>query len=306
MFLFLLRRSVGLILVLWAVITLTFVLIHLAPGGPFDRERKIPPAIEKKLHEKYHLDESLFAQYTRYLKSIVFHGDLGISFRYRDRSVNEIIAQTLPVSGLLGSLAFCIATFGGVGLGTAAAVRPRSWTDFSAMLLALLAISIPAFITGPLAVLIIGLKLKWLPVGGWDTWCSVILPSILLAAPFVAYIARLMRSSLLETLDQDFIRTARAKGLSEMRVVYSHALKVAILPVVSFLGPLAANLLTGSLVIESVFNIPGMGGFFVNSVLNKDWSLLSGVVIVYCVLLVVMNFLVDVTYHLLDPRVQTL
>lgn len=291
-------------LVLWVVITLTFFLMHLAPGGPFDRERKLSPVVEQKLQEKYHLDQPLFSQYTRYLGNIILHGDLGVSFRYRDRSVNEIIKQTLPISATLGALSFLVAAILGVWLGTIAATHHRGLMDHTAMLLALLAISVPTFVTGPLAVLIFGIWLKWFPVGGWGDLKAMILPVLLLAAPYVAYVARLMRSSLLETLDQDFVRTARSKGLSERVVVYHHAMKVAILPVMSFLAPLAANLLTGSLIVESVFNIPGMGGFFVNSVLNKDWSLLGGVVIVYCSLLVGMNFLLDLFYQWLDPRVQ--
>ena len=328
---FLLRRFAALVLVLFCVVTITFCMIRLAPGSPFDRDRKIAPAIERELRLKYHLEGpagraagqalgarlglgaagqgslgdagSFLQQYVDYLRDLL-HGDLRLSIQYRNRSVNEILAQTLPVSLLLGSLAFLVACTAGVWLGTFAAVRHNGPFDAGAMFAALLAISVPTFVTGPLCVLVFALELGVLPVGGWGSAASVVMPALVLAAPYVAYIARLMRSSMLEVLGQDFVRTARAKGLPERTVVYKHALKVGILPVVSFLGPLAANLLTGSVVVESVFNLPGMGGFFVNSVLNRDGFLLGGVVIVYCVLLVVLNLVVDVAYTLLDRRVQ--
>jgi len=303
MFAFLLRRLASLLFVLFCVVSLTFFLIRLAPGGPFDRERKIPPAIEKQLLAKYKLDGPVHRQYFDYLGDLL-HGDLRLSTKYRNWTVNELIAQTLPVSALLGALSFCIAGFAGVWLGSWAAVRRNTPGDTLAMFGALIAISIPTFVIGPLLILIFALKLHWLPVGGWGSWPAVILPAITLAGPYVAYIARLMRSSMLETLGQDFVRTARAKGLSNSKVIYKHALKVAILPVVSFLGPLAANLLTGSIVVETIFNIPGAGGFFVNSIQNRDGFLLGGVVIVYCTLLVVMNLIVDVAYGWLDRRIK--
>jgi oligopeptide transport system permease protein len=287
--------------VLFCVVSLTFFLIRLAPGGPFDRERKIPPQIEKQLLAKYKLDGPVSGQYFDYLKDLL-HGDLRLSTKYRNRTVNELLAQTLPVTATLA--AFLIATVAGVWIGCWAAARHHSTADATAMLGALLAISVPAFVTGPLLILIFALKLQWLPVGGWGSWPSIILPSLTLAGAYIAYIARLMRSSMIEVLGQDFIRTARAKGLTESRVVYKHAIKVAILPVVSFLGPLAANLLTGSIVIETIFNIPGAGGFFVNSIQNRDGFLLGGVVIVYCTLLVVMNLCVDVAYTFLDRRIK--
>jgi oligopeptide transport system permease protein len=234
----------------------------------------------------------------------LLHGDLRLSTKYRNRSVNELLAQSLPVSGALGAIAFLIATGGGIWVGAFAAVRHDRPADTVAMLGALLAISIPTFVIGPLLILIFALKLNWLPVGGWSGVSYMILPAITLASPYVAYIARLMRTSMLEVLGQDFIRTARAKGLAEGRLVFKHALKVAILPVVSFLGPLAANLLTGSIVVESIFNIPGAGAFFVNSIQNRDGFLLGGVVIVYCALLVFLNLLVDLMYMGLDRRIR--
>ena len=300
---FIAKRTVGLVVILFCVVTITFFLVHLMPGGPFDRERKLPEHIEKQLLAKYKLDGPIFEQYAGYLSDLL-HGDLRLSTKYRSRSVNEILADSLPVSGLLGGIAFCVATIGGVFLGSLAAANQQTWIDRTAMLSALFAVSLPSFVIGPVLVLVFAIDWPVLPVGGWGTLRSLILPSITLAAPYSAYIARLTRSSMLEVLTQDYIRTARAKGLSNSSVLYKHALRVAILPVVSFLGPLAANLLTGSIVVESIFSIPGTGGFFVNSVLNRDGFLLAGVVIVYCSLLVVFNLVVDLLYGLLDHRIS--
>lgn len=299
----LVRRLASMAGVLFCVLSLTFLLLRLAPGGPFARERKLPPAIEQQLMAKYHLDGSLWKQYTEYLNDVL-HGDLRISTKYRDRSVRDLLAQSLPLSAMLGSTAFLLAASAGIWLGCLAAIRHGSLTDFYAMLLALALISIPTFITGPLLVLLFSLKLGWLPVGGWHSSFSLVLPAITLAGPAIASVARLTRTSLLETLQSHFLRTARAKGLSETRVLYSHALKTALLPVVSYLGPLAANLLTGSIVVETIFNLPGTGSFFVNAILNRDVFLLGGVVLVYCVLLVGMNLLVDLAYSWLDPRIR--
>ncbi|HYR57560.1 MAG TPA: ABC transporter permease [Chthoniobacteraceae bacterium] len=310
---FFLRRTISLFVVLLCVVTLTFFLVRMAPGGPFSRERKLPPAIEKQLLARFNLDGSLWEQFTVYLGvrknsaghfSGLLQGDLQPSTKYRDRSVNELIADSLPISATLGALAFLVATLGGVWLGTLAAVRHHTWIDTGAMLAALALISIPAFVTGPVLVLFFALKLRALPVGGWSSWSSLILPAVTLAGPYVAYIARLMRSSMLEVLSQDFIRTARAKGLATSHVIYRHALKVAVLPVVSFLGPLAANLLTGSIVVEMIFQIPGAGGFFINSIQNRDVFLLLGITIVYCALLVLLNLFVDVAYTWLDRRIK--
>jgi oligopeptide transport system permease protein len=299
---FIAKRMLGLVAILFCVVSITFFLIRLMPGGPFDRERKLPEHIEQALLARYKLDGPILNQYFGYLGDLL-HGDLRLSTKYRDRSVNEILADALPVSAALGGIAFVLATVGGVFLGAMAASHQHSWIDRSAMLGALLAISLPSFVIGPLLILIFAIYTQLLPVGGWGTLRSLILPSITLAAPYAAYIARLTRASMLEALTQDFVRTARAKGLPESQVIYKHALKVAILPVVSFLGPLAANLLTGSIVVENIFSIPGAGGFFVNSVLNRDGFLLGGIVIVYCVLLVGFNLIVDILYGWLDRRI---
>ena len=300
---FIAKRLIGLVIILFCVVTITFFLVRLMPGGPFDRERKLPEHIEKQLLAKYKLDGPLPEQYLNYLGDLL-HGDLRLSTKYRSRSVNEILADSLPVSGLLGGIAFCVATVGGVFLGSLAAAKQQTWIDRTAMFGALFAVSLPSFVIGPILVLIFAIYWPVLPVGGWGSLQSLILPSITLAAPYTAYIARLTRSSMLEVLTQDYIRTARAKGLSNTVVIYKHGLRVAILPVVSFLGPLAANLLTGSIVVESIFSIPGTGGFFVNSVLNRDGFLLAGVVIVYCSLLVLFNLAVDLLYGVLDHRIS--
>lgn len=301
------------LLVLFCVVTITFFLMRLAPGGPFDRDRKIAPAIEKQLLARFNLGGTLWEQYTTYLGvrknaagkySGLLQGDLQLSTKYRSRSVMELLSQTLPVTAELGLVAFIVAATLGVWLGCWAAVRHHTAVDTAAMMSALFAISIPTFVTGPLLILIFCLKLGWLPVGGWGGFRHLILPAITLAGPYVAYIARIMRTSMLEVLGQDFIRTARAKGLPESRIVYKHAVKIAILPVVSYLGPLAANLLTGSMVVEFIFNIPGAGGFFVNSIQNRDGFLLCGVVIIYCALLVALNLVVDVAYSCLDRRIK--
>jgi oligopeptide transport system permease protein len=309
---FILRRFFSMFVVLFCVITITFVLMHFAPGGPFTKERQIPPAILKQIMARYNLDGPLWEQFTTYLGVRknnqgqyrgLLQGDLQVSTKYRDRSVRDLLAQTLPISATLGLAAFLLASLGGIWLGSIAAVRQHQPTDTAAMLGALFLISVPAFVTGPVLILLLAIKVPIFPVGGWNNWASLILPAITLAGPYIAYTARLMRTSMLEVLHQDFVRTARAKGLADGSVVYRHALKVAILPVVSFLGPLAANLLTGSIVVETVFNIPGAGPFFINSILGKDYFLAQGVIIVYCVLLVLLNLLVDIAYTWLDRRI---
>lgn len=299
-----LRRLASLPVVLICVVTITFFLMRLSPGGPFDSERKLPPAIKRQLLAKYKLDGPILTQYTGYLKDLL-HGDLRLSTKYRNRSVNEILAQTLPVTLTLGATALLIAIMSGICLGAFAAARPGTLAEGGALALMLLAISLPSFVLGPLLILIFSIRLAWFPVGGWGTPAQLLLPALTLALPYAAVIARLLHDSLRETLAEDFVRTARAKGLAERVVVYRHALRVAILPVVSYLGPLAANLLTGSIVVETIFHIPGAGGFFVNSILNRDGFLLGGVVIVYCLLLILFNLLVDLSYRLLDRRIQS-
>jgi ABC-type dipeptide/oligopeptide/nickel transport system permease component len=300
---YLIRRLLASAGVLFCVISCTFVLLRLSPGGPFTRERKLPPAIEQQLLARYNLDGSLWKQYTAYMGDLL-HGDLRLSTKFRDRSVNELLAQSMPVSATLGGCALLLATGAGIGLGGLAAFRRGTLTDSASMTGALLLLSVPTFVIGPLLVLVFCIGLRLLPVGGWNSPASLILPSLTLAGPAAAAIARLTRTSLLDVLSSPFIRTARAKGLHELRVVLVHGLKTALLPIVSYLGPLAANLLTGSIVVESVFNLPGMGSFFVNAIINRDVFLLGGVVLVYCTLLVSLNLLADIAYSWIDPRIR--
>lgn len=300
---FLLRRALSSVIVIFCVISITFVLARITKGGPFDKEKEPPPHIKEALLTRYKLNGTLWEQYTAYVGSLVKF-DLGLSTRYRDWRVSELLRQKMPNSFTLGSLAFVIASFGGVFLGTLAAMKKDTWTDRSAMFGALLAISIPSFISGPFLIAVFALWLGWLPVGGWGTTRQMILPAICLAAPYVAYVARLMRNSLLDVMKSDFLRTAKAKGMPMGQAVVKHAVKVAILPVITFLGPLAAHLLTGSMIVESVFNISGAGMIFVNSIQNRDVFLLGGAVIVYCALLILFNLLVDVIYTLLDKRIR--
>jgi oligopeptide transport system permease protein len=300
---FILRRVLVALPVLFIVATLSFLLMRLAPGSPFTKERAIPAAILRQLEAHYNLNGSLPQQYGGYLRDLA-HGNLGLSTQYRNRTVNEIIGQTLPVSLTVGAAAFAVALGVGIWVGTYAAVRHNRWGDRAAMTGALLGISLPVFVIAPLAVLLFGIGLRWVPVAGWGSPRQLILPALCLGLPFAAAVARLMRASLLEVLGQDFIRTARAKGQTERKIVYRHALRVALLPVVSYAGPLAANLLTGSIVIETIFALPGIGPFFVNSVLNKDVFMVGGVVLLYSTLLIAFNIVVDVLYAVLDRRVR--
>jgi len=297
------RRLLQAIPVLFIVVSLTFFLVRAAPGNPFTTEKKIPAEIMEQLQKEYDLKGSILHQYGQYLWKVA-HGNLSISTQYRNRTVNEIIGQTLPVSLTVGAAAFAIALGVGIWAGTYAAVRHNRAGDRAAMTGALLGISLPVFVIAPLAILLFGVGLRWVPVAGWGTPRQLILPALCLGLPFAAAVARLMRTSLLEVLGQDFIRTARAKGQTEGKIVYRHALRVALLPVVSYAGPLAANLLTGSIVIETIFALPGIGPFFVNSVLNKDVFMVGGIVLLYSTLLIFFNLVVDVLYAVLDRRVR--
>ena len=287
------------------LVTLSFFLMRLAPGGPFDGERSLPPEIEASLRAEYHLDEPLPQQYLRYLRGLL-RGDLGPSFQYQGFRVRELIAAGLPVSLSLGLLAMALALLLGGATGIAASLRPGSVLDRGLMSLAMLGISVPSYVVGPLLVLLFAVLLRWLPAGGWEPgrWSDLLLPVLALALPQIAAIARLLRGSMLEVLRQPYIRTARAKGLPESRVVLVHALKPALLPVLSYLGPATAGLITGSVVVEQVFGLPGIGRYFVQGALNRDYTLVLGVVLVYGAMIVLFNFLVDLLYGLLDPRLR--
>jgi len=300
---FLFRRLLLMLLTLFTVVSLTFLLMRLAPGNPFSADRKIPPSILQELESKYGLSGTIGQQYRSYLKDVI-RGDLRISTKYRDWSVNEILSQTLPVSMALGSAAFCLTLLIGISLGSFAALYQGQWQDRSFMFIALLGISIPSYILAPLFILFFGLHLGWLPVAGFGNWDQWILPVFCLALPFSASVARLVRTSLLDVLTQDFIRTARSKGLAESQIIIRHALRVALLPVLSYAGPLAANLLTGSMVVEQIFKIPGMGPFFINSVLNRDLFVVGGIVLVFSLILMSLNLFVDLLYTVLDRRIK--
>jgi len=300
----LLKRLLHGIIVLWIVATLTFLLLRVAPGGPFDSDRRLPPEVIANLEAKYHLDEPVWQQYFRYLVGIA-QGDFGPSYKYLDRGVTEIIADTLPTSALLGGLAVLFALLISFPTGLLAAYYRNSVIDRFCMLLATLGISLPNFILGALLIWAIALKLGWLYAARWDQWSSAILPMMTLGAAPAAYLAALLRSTLIDTLGEDFVRTARAKGLRESTVVVKHALCHSLIPVLTVMGPLVAALLTGSFVVEFVFAIPGMGRFFITAVTDRDYPLIMGVTLVYTAILVAANFLVDVLYSYVDPRIRT-
>ena len=301
---FLLRRLLHGLAVLWVVVTLTFVLLHLTPGGPFDRERRLPPEVLANIAAKYHLDESWSKQYARYLAGIL-RGDLGPSYKYLDRNVSDIVFDTFPVSALLGILALAFALAFSFPVGLCAAYYHNSWTDRSCLLLATSGVSLPHFILGALLIWLFSLQLGWFQAGRWETLSSMVLPTITLGAAPAAYLSYLLRSTLLETLGEDFIRTARAKGLKEITVLFKHALNNSLIPTLTVLGPLSAALITGSFVVEYIFAIPGMGRFFITAVTDRDYPLIMGVTLVYTVLLVCANLLVDLLYSIADPRIKS-
>jgi oligopeptide transport system permease protein len=292
---------------MFVIVTLSFFMMRLAPGGPFSSEKEVPQAVLENLLKKYHLDESLPRQYLRFLGDVL-RGDLGPSFTNKDFTVNDLIAQSLPNSIILGLTSLAFALVAGVTVGIISALRQNSALDYSTMSLAVMGISIPLFVAGPVLMLIFAVKLKWLPTSGWITGrnglAALILPAFTLSMPYFAYIARLSRASIVETLRSDYIRTARAKGLSMPVIMVKHVLKGALLPVVSYLGPACAGIVTGSVVVESIFLVPGLGTFFVRSALNRDYTLIMGTIIVYSSILVVMNFIVDIIYGFLDPRIS--
>lgn len=300
-----LRRLLGALPTLFVIVTLTFFLIRLAPGGPFDQEQTLPPEIRANLDAAYGLDQPLLVQYGRYLRGLA-HGDFGPSFKYRDFTVTELIAQGLPISAGIGLGAVLLAVLIGIPAGALAALRRGRFTDRAVMGFAVLAIAIPGLVVAPLLALIFGVHLRWLPVAGWEpgTLRDMVLPVIALSLPLMAFIARLTRGSLLEVLSSPFVLAARARGLPERTVLIRHALKPALMPVVSYLGPATAAVLTGSLVIESIFNLPGMGRYLVQGALNRDYMLVMGAVIVYASLTLFLNLLVDLVYGWLNPRVR--
>jgi len=302
---FAIRRLMGAIPTLLILIALAFCLIRLAPGGPFDSEKQLPPDIEANLRQAYHLDEPLYQQFARYIANLA-RGDFGPSFQYRDFSVTELIRSGFPVSLRLGGFAMLLALFVGVLAGTVAALRQNSSTDYAVMAVSMTGISIPNFVMAPLMILLFAVHFGWLPAGGLGDggFKNMLLPVISLALPQIAFISRLTRGSMIEVLRSNYIRTARAQGLPTRTIIFTHALRPALLPVVSYLGPATAAVITGSVVIEQIFSIPGLGRYFVQGALNRDYTLVMGVVVFYGVLIVVFNFLVDLVYGFLDPRLK--
>ncbi len=303
MFRFIARRLLQTIPVLLVIITATFFMVRFVPGGPFTSEKALPPEILRNLEAHYGLDQPLWRQYTNYLGRVL-RGDFGPSFKYSNRSVNEIIGDKLPVSLELGGLALGVALLIGLPLGVLAAVRRNSWLDYLASSTGMLGICVPTFVLGPLLVLFFAIHLRWVNASGWYDWTDRVLPALTLGFVYAAYVMRLTRGGMLEVLNQDYIRTARAKGASEIRVVLRHALRGGLLPVISFLGPAVAGILTGSFVIETIFQIPGLGREFVNSAFNRDYTLVLGTVILYASLIVVCNLVVDVVQVWLNPKLK--
>ena len=296
------RRLLVSIPTLFLVITLSFFLMRAAPGTPFQTGRKLPPAIEQNVMRQFGMDRPLGVQYLSYLGGVL-HGDFGPSLKYRDKTVAQMIAQGFPKSLILGLMALTLATVIGIGLGVIAALWQNRPPDYVATSIAVLGVCVPTFVTAPLLILVLGSKLGLLPLAGWGRPQNLVMPVLVLTLPQVAVILRLTRAGMIETLRSNFVRTARAKGLGSWRIVVRHTLPAALLPLVSYLGPACAGLITGSLVVEQIFNIPGLGRYFVISALDRDYTVVMGVVILYSALVMLMNLLADILYAVLDPRV---
>lgn len=300
---FIARRLLQVIPVLLVIITATFFMVRFVPGGPFTAEKAVPPEILRNLEAHYGLDQPLWRQYLSYMGQVI-RGDLGPSFKYSNRSVNEIIAAKLPVSLELGGLSLAVALAVGLPLGVLAAIRRNTWLDYLASSTGMLGICVPTFVLGPLLVLYFAIHLGLVNASGWYSWSDRILPSLTLGFVYAAYLMRLTRGGMLEVLNQDYIRTARAKGASEARIILRHALRGGLLPVVSFLGPAIAGILTGSFVIETIFQIPGLGREFVNSAFNRDYTLVLGTVILYAALIILLNLAADIAQVWLNPKLK--
>jgi oligopeptide transport system permease protein len=301
---FIARRLLETVPVLLIIVTATFFMIRFVPGGPFTAEKAVSPEVLRNLERAYRLDQPLWRQYTSYLEQVLLHGDLGPSFKYPNRTVNEIIAEKLPVSLELGGLALVIALGLGLPLGILAAARRNTWLDYVSSSVAMLGVCVPTFVLGPLLVLLFAITLRWFNASGWYGPADRVLPALTLGLVYAAYIARLTRGGMLEILGQDYIRTARAKGVGELGIVLRHALRGGILPVVAFLGPATAGILTGSFVIETIFQIPGLGREFVNSAFSRDYTVILGTVVLYATMIVLLNLLVDIVQVWLNPRVK--
>ena len=291
------------IVTLFSIALLTFILMHTVPGGPFTMEKQVPQAVLDALNEKYNLNDPLWKQFVDYMAGLL-KGELGPSFKYQGKTVNDFIVNGLPYSAKLGGITLVFVLIASIPMGIVAALKNGKWQDMGLMTLATLGVTIPSFVIATGLMYFFSFKLGWFPTYGVEKWQGYVLPMIAMGGYSVSFLARLMRSSLLEVMGQDYIRTARAKGISETRVIVKHALRNAMIPVVTVLGPTVANLLTGSFVIEKIFAIPGMGGYFVNSVTQRDYTTIMGMTIFYAAFLVAMIFVVDIFYCLIDPRIK--
>ncbi|MBP8127595.1 MAG: oligopeptide ABC transporter permease OppB [Aeromonadaceae bacterium] len=302
---FILKRLLEAIPTLLVLITVSFFMMRFAPGNPFSTERGLPPEVMANIQQKYGLDKPVYHQYLTYLGNLV-QGDLGPSFKYKDFSVNDLVSKALPVSATIGSFAFLLALGLGVSLGIMAALRQNSWVDYSSMSLAMLGVVMPSFVLAPVLTLIFAINLKWLPAGGWNggQLQFMILPVIGMTMYYISSIARIMRGSMIETMNSNFIRTARAKGLPLHHIILRHALRPAMLPVVSYLGPAFVGIITGSVVIETLFGLPGIGQLFVNGALNRDYSMVLGLTILVGALTITFNAVVDILYAFIDPKIR--
>lgn len=297
------KRLVLMAITLFAIITLTFFLMHAVPGGPFTSEKMLAPEVEAALNAKYHLDDPLWLQYLNYLQGVLVF-DFGPSFKYAGVTVNDLILQGLPVTGRTGLLAVICVIALGVPLGIVAALNKNRWPDTTVMVIATVGVAIPSYVVATLALYIFALRLGWVPTFGLEDWRGYILPVLALSGFWISFVARLSRSSLLETLDQDYMTTARAKGLKPGQILFKHGLRNSLIPVVTVLGPVVANLVTGSFVIEQIFALPGIGRHFVLSITNRDYTAIMGITIFYAFALMVMIFIVDMLYLVLDPRIK--
>ncbi|MCF6460873.1 ABC transporter permease [Clostridium sp. Cult3] len=300
---YIIKRVAISLITIWAIITITFILMHSVPGNPFRSESKMPPGVYENLLKKYGLDKPLHEQYVIYLKRLL-KGDFGESMKSRVETVNDMIKRGFPVSAYLGLQALIIALCFGPALGAMAALNQNRWPDYLSMIIAILGISVPSFILGTVFIQFLARNISWLPIAGWGTFKHTILPSLALAMMPLAYIARLMRSSMLEVLGQDYIKTAKSKGISKGAVILKHAVRNAILPIISVLGTLVSNLLVGSFVVEKIFGIPGLGMAFVSSISNRDYTLIMGTTIFYAIILILMLLFVDIAYIFVDPRIK--
>ena len=303
---FIAKRLLVAVPTLLILIIFSFVLMFAAPGGPFDSERPLPPEVMANVMERYGLDQPYWKQMVDYVRNVVFHFDFGPSFQYRERTVNDVIAQGFPVTLTYGAWSALVALIVGVSLGVAAAIRQNSWLDYLAVGITIGAQALPNFVMAPVLVLIFTLWLGWLPGGGWNggEWQNVIMPVIALSTSYMASIARITRSSMLEVLNSSFIRTARAKGLPMRRVIWRHAMKPAMLPVISYMGPAIVGMITGSVVVDVAFSTGGIGQFFVNSAFNRDYAVIMGITILIGALTILLNLLVDILYAWIDPKIR--